>query len=243
MNKKLLILFISCIYPFFIQQASAINKQEVENIIHNYLLQNPEIMLEVQENLAKKQQTAILEERSKILQSYGNRIYNAGEDLVLGNPHAPHSIIEFFDYNCGYCKQSNAAMEALVAKHKDLRVIIKDLPILGEDSLQAHMISRAFRSVYPKKQQEFWHNMMNLNERATKKSTLDVAAKLGADTKLLESKLSNEQENKKLQAYLLENVQLGMALKIQGTPCYIVNNKIYDGAGDLEILAAEASKN
>ncbi|MDN5248758.1 thioredoxin domain-containing protein [Bartonella sp. TP] len=243
MNKKLLILLICCIYTFFIQQASAINKQEVENIIHNYLLQHPEIMLEVQENLAKKQQTAILEERSKILQSYGSRIYNASEDLVLGNPHAPHSIIEFFDYNCGYCKQSNAALEALVASHKDLRIIVKDLPILGEDSLQAHMIARAFRSLYPKKQQEFWHNMMNLNERATKKSTLELAAKLGADTKLLEQKLGDEKENKNLQAYLLENVQLAMALKIQGTPCYIVNNKIYDGVGNLELLANEASKN
>lgn len=242
MNKKLFILLICCIYPIFVQQSSAMNKNEVEKILQTYLLDHPEFMLRVQEALVKKQRGDLLEERTKILKTYGQHLYNVGEDLVLGQPHAPHSITEFFDYNCGYCKQNLPALQALVDKHKDLRIVLKDLPILGPDSLQAHMIARAFHSVLPKKQQAFWQSMMQLPERATKESSLSIAAKLGADTTLLQKKLTDPKENNNLQAYLLENIRLAMSLKILGTPCYIVNNQIYDGMVDLEKLADEASK-
>lgn len=213
-----------------------INKNSIEETIKEFFLKNPEFLLKIQETLFQKQHSALISERENILKKVLPTIYNKEEDLLLGNANAKHTIIEFLDFNCGYCKKSYLAAEDLLKKHSDLKIVLKELPILGEKSVLAHTVSRAFHKIMPNKQALFVHNIMSLSQTATLESAMLIAKDLGADTKLIKNMLANEQTKAKLQEYLLSNVKLAMSLKIQGTPAYIIDGKLFEGAVNLESI-------
>lgn len=226
--------------PAFISNLSnKVNKKAIEDTIKSFLLNNPEFILKVQQNLIQKQVSQIENERKKILSKVLPTIYNAKEDLLLGNANAPHTIVEFLDFNCSYCKKTYNTAENLVKTHPKIRIIIKELPILGVNSVLAHTVSRAFHELLPNKQEKFVHAMMSSQKPATKENALIVAKSLGADIKAIENKLENQDATLKLQQYLLANVKLAMSLKIQGTPAYIIDGHLIEGGINLQAIGEE----
>jgi protein-disulfide isomerase len=204
----------------------ASDKAEVEAIIREYLLKNPEIMLEVQKALEAKQAQARAENQAKTLADMKERIYSSVHQVEIGDKNAPITIVEFFDYNCGFCQRALADMNAFVAKDKDVRFILKEFPVLGEPSLEAHRVSLAFNRLMPEKAAQFHTELMSLQGRKDGAVATQLALKLGAD----EAALKAEMEKPEIMDAVREVYELADGLGITGTPSYVIGNEVVFGA-------------
>jgi len=108
-------------------------KKELGAFIKQYLIENPEVLLEAQAAYEKKQAAQQAEKSAKLVESNKEAIFQSANDIVLGNPKGSVSVVEFFDYNCHYCKQALADMDSIIAKDKDVRFVLKEFPILGPE--------------------------------------------------------------------------------------------------------------
>ncbi|WEZ83742.1 DsbA family protein [Rhizobium sp. 32-5/1] len=212
-------------------------KQEIGAFIKEYLVANPEILLEAQKALKAKQEQAQLEQAKAAITDNKDAIFQSVHDVTLGNPKGDVTIVEFYDYNCGYCKRALTDMDALLEKDKNVRFVLKELPILGPDSLAAHKVSAAFRLVAPEKYGEFHRALLGNEDRATEESAIAVAEELGVKEADLRAKMvdaSNDEGVK--EAYTLANT-----LGITGTPSYVIGNEAVFGAVGVEDLEAKVN--
>jgi protein-disulfide isomerase len=115
--------------PFTLEQ-----RQAIETIVRQYLLQNPEILVETSKELEKRQAALQAEDQKRIIVAKKARIFTAPSDFVLGNPTGDITVVEFFDYNCGWCKRAVDEVTKLVEADTNLRIVLKELPIFGDNS-------------------------------------------------------------------------------------------------------------
>lgn len=211
------------------QSAAALDAKEKEELgafVKEYLLANPEILLEVQEALAAKQRAKQQEAAAAAIAGNEKAIFNSAHDITLGNPKGDVTIVEFFDYNCGYCKRALSDMDQILEKDKNIRFVLKEFPILGPDSLAAHKVSAAFRAIAPEKYGDFHRALLSGEERATEETAIAVAAKLGVSEEQLREKMEDDpQDTAVREAYMLAN-----DLGITGTPSYVIGNEAVFGA-------------
>ena len=201
-------------------------KKEMGQFIREYLLENPEVMLEVQAALEEKQQSQRLEQAGQAVAANHDAIFNSQDDIALGNPDGDVTVVEFFDYNCGYCKRALADMEKVLATDPKVRFVLKELPILGPDSLDAHRVSNAVRLIAPEKYGEFHRALLGSTGTATEESAIEVAAALGiSEADLRKSMAENPNDQLVRDAYTLAT-----NLGVTGTPTYIVGNEALFGA-------------
>ena len=201
-------------------------KKEMGDFIREYLVENPEIMLEVQSALEAKQQAQRTTQASQAVAANHDAIFSSDNDVALGNPDGDVTIVEFFDYNCGYCKRALADMEQVVEKDPNVRFVLKEFPILGQDSLDAHRVSNAVRLLAPEKYKEFHRTLLSSTGMATEQSAIDLATSLGLDeAEIRKSMADSPNDNLVREAY-----QLATNLGITGTPTYIVGNEALFGA-------------
>ncbi|WP_332061099.1 DsbA family protein [Bartonella sp. CB74] len=215
--------------------APYINDHDIQEVVKNYLLTNPEIMIQMQFVLQKKLEK--LEEQrtqkqSSIINSLKKEIFQSPHDIILGNPNGKIVLVDFFDYNCKFCKSSYHHIESLIKEYPNLRVIVKDLPILGHDSTAAHTVAYAFRKQLPEKYPQFYKALLTNQGRANKATAIKIAVSLGAD----EKKLRNAIKDPTLLNSFKENIQIASALNITGTPSYIIGDKVLIGAVNKNIL-------
>lgn len=206
--------------------APAMTQQAVETIVRNYLLQNPEIMIEVQTALETKQTESAQAQISQVLESSKDQLYNAANDAVFGNPNGDVTVVEFFDYNCGYCKRALPDMEAIIKNDPNVRFVMKEFPILGPDSTRAHIVAQAFRALMPEKYAAYHEVLLGAQERATEETAIADAVKLGADEAALREKMKDPAITGSFQ----DTYQLAQKLNITGTPSYIIGNELVPGA-------------
>lgn len=224
----------------FIKQISShIDKTTVETIIRNYLINHPDIMVDVQQSLIKQQNQKISLERKSLLKKILPTLCDPKQDLIIGNVNAKHTIYEFLDFNCGYCKRSYSTLVNFVKKHPNIRVVIKELPILGNDSVAVHTVSRAFHSIMPSKQSLFVEKIMSSPNHANIDDAIAIAQKLGVKPSDITKQLNDQSKVKELQKYIRDNIRLAVSLKITGTPTYIFDDKVLDGAIDLNQIASK----
>ncbi|MCZ2328301.1 DsbA family protein [Bartonella sp. F02] len=211
-----------------------INDNYIRQIITDYLLNNPEILIQMQFSLQEK-----FNERKKqeiqTLKSWEKEIFQSSDDAILGNPNGKVTLVEFFDYNCKYCKTSYPHIMHLIKEHPNLQVIIKDLPILGPDSVEAHLVAYAFRKQFPQKYSQFYKMLLTSSGRANESKAIKIATSLGADETTLRKTIKDPNIMKKFQ----KNVQIASELNINGTPSFIIDDKIFVGAVGEDILKRE----
>lgn len=215
----------------------ATDRAAIETIVREYLLANPEVMVEVQAALETKQEDRQRVAQQATIASAKDEIFNASYDGIGGNPAGSVTIVEFFDYNCGYCKRAFPDMEALSSEDKDLRVVYKEFPILGPDSQKAHQISMAFRALMPEKWDQFHHTLMTSAERNGEDSAMKTALGLGAD----EAALRKEMENPAIAVAFNTTYELANKLAITGTPSYVVGKEVIFGALGKAVLEEKVS--
>lgn len=213
--------------------SAEMNRETVETIVRNYLLTNPEIMIEVQAALEEKQDAERQFAQTEAIRSSSDLIFNANYDGLVGNPAGTTTIVEFFDYNCGYCRRALSDMQELVAADPELRFVLKEFPILGPDSRKAHVVSMAFRALAPEQYGEFHEALLNFPGRANEDTAMKIALSFGIG----EEALRDAMNDTGIEAAFNETYALASELAITGTPSYVVGQEVIFGAQGRELLA------
>ncbi len=209
---------------------SAEQRQAIEAIVRDYLIKNPDVMLEVLEaakeklsNEAQAQRTAALAERRR-------EIFEDPNAPVAGNPKGDVTLVEFFDYRCGYCKQVAPAIEALLGEDKKLRVVYKEFPVLGPESVTAARAALAARK--QGKYEELHRALMTMKGQINEAAIFSAAKSAGIDVERLKRDMAAPEIDSMLQA----NHQLAAALDIRGTPGFVIGDEIVPGAVSIDAL-------
>lgn len=205
-------------------------KIEVEKIIHSYLLTNPEVISEAVIELNKRQKASADAATRKSIADQSNKIFNSSNQAVVGNPAGDITLVEFFDYNCGYCKKSLETVTQLIEKDPKLRVVLKDFPVLGPDSQEAAKVATAVRlQLTPQKFWEFHRNLLSTRGHVGREQALASAKAAGADMTALETAISAPET----EAALAEVLALAQLLRFQGTPAWVIGENTIEGAQSL----------
>jgi len=216
-------------------QANTLTKPEVEQIVRDYLLANPEILVEMSSLLRAKQEDQQAESDKALIKAHAKQLYG-NRDPESGNPKGALTIVEFFDYNCGYCKRAYPLGKQLMSEDKDVRYIYKQFPILSETSSFAARAALAVQFGQPDKYQAFHEQLYSHKGPLSDKAQVKQAAlAAGVDWSKLEAGLKDE----RIDQNLATNRALANALAISGTPAFIIGDQILRGAPrDLATLKA-----
>lgn len=227
-----LTLCVATTLPFSAHALDDKQKEEFGAFIKEYLIANPEIMLDVQNALEAKQEQARQDKATAAISDNKDEIFNSSSDLALGNPDGDVTIVEFFDYNCGYCKRALSDMDKVISSDSNVRFVLKELPILGPDSVAAHKVSDAFRKLAPEKYAEFHRTLLGSQGRATEDSAIAVATSLGVSEADIRAQMASNPNDQSVR----ETYQLASNLGITGTPSYVVGDEALFGALGAELL-------
>jgi len=214
--------------PAAAQDFSAAQRGEMEKIIKEYLIKHPEVLQEVMAELEKKQQLAETEKARSAVKNHSDALFNSPRQVVLGNPQGDVTFVEFFDYNCGYCKRALNDMVEIMGKDPKLKVVLKEFPVLGPGSVEAAQVAVAVRmqDKTGKKYLEFHQKLLGGRGQVDKAKALAAAKEVGLDMARLEKDLKSEEIGKTLD----ESMKLAEALGLNGTPSYVIGNDVVIGA-------------
>lgn len=202
------------------------DEARIGEIVRSYLVQNPEVLEEVQAALEAKRDEAQRIAQQETIANSSDIIFNADGDGVIGNPDAKVTIVEFFDYNCTYCRGALADLNAMVEADPDIRFVLKEFPILGPDSQKAHVVSMAFEALMPGKYPEFHRKLLAGPGRADEDRAIKIALELGAD----EAELREAMQNPAIPGKIRQTYALANRLGITGTPSYVLGDEVVFGA-------------
>jgi protein-disulfide isomerase len=202
-------------------------RDSIRAIIKDFLLKNPEVIQEALIELEKRQKDAEQQARRKITEDKTGPLFTAKHNTVFGNPNGNVTIIEFFDYNCGFCKRALVDLQKMIAEDKNVRVITKDFPVLGQGSMEAATVALAAKQqLSPDKLWSFHEKLLTVRGQVGRQQALDAAKNVGADM----ARLSRDIDGPAVRAAIEENIQLADALGLTGTPSYVVGDDIVVGA-------------
>lgn len=201
---------------------SAAQKAEIGAIVRDYLVKNPEVLIDVTRELEKRQAAAQAEQHEKLVTAKQAEIFRSTNDFALGSKDAKISIAEYFDYNCGWCKRAVSEVQKLVESDKNVRVVMKELPIFGPDSEFAAKAAMA-----SKVQGKYWdfHLALMKERRVTKANTLEIAQKVGLDVEKLKADMARPE----IEAALKATAATAQALGIEGTPGFVIDSRVNVG--------------
>lgn len=207
-------------------QTSPAQKEEFEKIIREYLLKNPEVIQEAIVELRKRQEQAEIKARSEALKTQRETLFNSPRGIVIGNPKGNVTLVEFFDYNCGYCKKALGDVNELLKNDPNIKIVLKELPILSEGSEEAARVAVAVRLQDPSKYLAFHRALLGGRGEANLQRALAAAQQAGLDVERIKKDLTNPE----VEATLKENAALAQALAISGTPTYVLGDQLIPGA-------------
>lgn len=198
---------------------AAADKAKIEGIVHDYILQNPEIILQAVQNLQQKQVDQARKSVQKtrdMAPKFAAELFGQSNDPFIGNPNAKITLVEFFDYQCPHCVAMVPVMDALIKANPDLRVVFKEFPIRGSVSEYAARVALVANA--EGKYFAFHKALMNGNEHLTKEAVLKVAKQVGLDPEKVKKDIESDAIKNKVQA----NVKLGQSLELIGTPAFFI---------------------
>jgi protein-disulfide isomerase len=213
---------------------------EIEKIIREYLLSHPELLQEVIAEMEKKQALADAEKHRAAIKEHEAIIFNSTRQVTLGNLQGDVTMVEFFDYNCGYCKRAVTDMLDMMKSDPKLRVVLKEFPVLGEGSTQAAQVAVAVRmqDKTGKKYLDFHQKMFASRGAIDKARAVAVAKEIGLDMSRLEKDMASDE----VKQTLAESFKVAEAMGLNGTPSYIVGNDVLIGAVGLDALRDKVNK-
>jgi len=203
---------------------------QVEAIVRDYLLREPEIIYRALQELQRREAAAEAERRKAALASRQDDLFHSAASPVGGNPEGDVTLVEFFDYRCGYCRRVVGSVRALVEQDEDLRVVFKEFPILGEDSV------RAARAALAAERQGLYlplHFALMATDDLSMDGIMQAAAGVGLDT----AQLAQDMASPEIQAEIEATYALARDLGIEGTPAFVIDDELIPGAVSRERLA------
>lgn len=208
------------------------DKAQVVEIIKETLNDNPEIILESVEKYRNAKMQEAVEEQKRKVRDLRPKLESNPTDPRIGNMNAGTKIVEFFDYNCGYCKKMGPIKAELIKSDSDLQFIFKELPIMSQSSLK---LTRAALSVYqiaPEKYASYQAALFALDKEPSDDDLVTLATSFGVDAAAFKAMVGDAKITKIIEG----NMQLAQEIGLRGTPFYVVNGEIIQGAADLEGL-------
>ena len=221
--------------PARAQSFTAEQRSEIERIVKDYLLSHPELLQDVMAELEKRQAQAEAEKHRAAVKEHGAALFASPRQVTLGNPQGDVAVVEFFDYNCSYCKRAMIDMLELIKGDGKLKFVLKEFPVLGDASLQAAQVAAAVRmqdKTGGKKYLEFHQKLLSGRGPADKARALAAAKEVGLDVARIEKDMASDE----VKATLEESFKLAEALGLNGTPSYVVGNDVVIGAVGLNAL-------
>ncbi len=221
-----LLLSIGLVSPSHATEDTRENQEYIESIIRQYILDNPEIIEEAIIQLQKREQAARDTTRRQALERHRTAIFNDPFSPISGSAadQAKVTIVEFFDYQCGYCRRSFSALKNTLDNDAGIRVVWKEFPILGPVSIIAAQAAMAARK--QGKYLDLHAALMNSKGRLNRDKIFEIAARVGLDL----NRLRLDMTDPDISAHFDETRKIADALQINGTPAFIVGNTIVDGA-------------
>ena len=206
-----------------------INEQEIENIIKKYILENPEILIESLEKFTANQKEKEQKSFVNILNNfYDTKVY---ESLPrIGNMDSKLIIIEFVDYNCGYCKKTLSTISKLMKNFDNIQIVFIDYPILSDSSEIAARASLAAN------EQNAYFEYHSILLNSTKSINENILYKIAKELSLDIEKFKKDISSEKIKNNIIKNIKFANSLKIKGTPTFIIGKQILPGAYDYEKL-------
>ena len=201
-------------------------------MVREYLLKNPEVIVEAIRELQRRDKVASAEQQFSVLKSMTAQLNENPNDPVIGNPDGDVTMVEFFDYRCGFCKRVFPDIMTLLKEDTNIRYVLKEFPILGDDSNYAHRAAMAVWLHQKDKYQPFHIAMMASKGSLTNDKVLDFAKSSGVDMDALPGQMKDPEIDKTFAATKAQ----ALALNITGTPAFIVGENIAPGAIPLSAM-------
>jgi protein-disulfide isomerase len=202
-------------------------KQEMGAFIRQYLVNNPDVLREAIEALDKRDKATAEAERQKVVVSQAGPLFSSKYQATIGNPKASATLVEFFDYNCHFCKGALPDVTKLMKDDPNLKLVLKDFPVLGPGSVEAAKVASAVRNQLPG--DKFWPfhaKLLAMHGPIGKTEALAVAKELGLDM----DRLAKDMDSSEVKDGLKEVMQLADSLQINGTPTFVVGQDLVVGA-------------
>lgn len=216
------------------QSFSGAQKTEIEKIIREYLVNHPEVLQEAIAALEKKHAADEAAKHQAAVKDNAEALFNSPRQVTVGNPLGDVTFVEFFDYNCGYCKRAMADMFDLMKHDPRLKVVLKEFPVLGPASVEAARVAIAVRmqDKTGKKYLDFHQKLMMGRGQADKARAIAAAKEAGLDAARIERDLNSDEVRQTLE----ESMKLAEKLGLNGTPSYVIGPNVVVGAVGLEQL-------
>ncbi|MCX7314234.1 MAG: DsbA family protein [Hyphomicrobiales bacterium] len=207
---------------------------EIEKIVREYLIKHPEVLQEAMAELEKKQAADEALKNQAAVKNNADIIFNSPRQVVTGNPQGDVTFVEFFDYNCGYCKRAMSDMVELMKSDPKLKVVLKEFPVLGPSSVEAARVAVAVRMQDKpgKKYMDFHQKLLTGRGQVDKARALAVAKEVGLDMARIERDLASDEVKQTLE----ESLSLAEKLGLNGTPSYVIGSNVVVGAVGLDKL-------
>ena len=210
--------------------------EAIEAVVRQYLLDHPEVVVEALKLYEQRQQAAEAERRKEAILALADELKAAPDDPVIGNPEGDVTLVEFFDYRCPYCKQMTVTLAQMIDEDPNLRVVMKEFPILSRESVQA---ARAAMAAQRQGKYEAFHfALMENGGGFSEDEILAVADSVGLDTE----RLSGEMQDPAIEVVLRDNHALAEKLGITGTPAFVIGDTMVPGAVSLDELRAKIAE-
>ena len=210
------------------QNFSPAQRGDIERVVHDYLLAHPEVIQEAMTELEKRQAAAEAEKHKVAVKEHAQKLFSSPNQVTLGNPTGNVTFVEFFDYNCGYCKRAMDDMLTLIKTDPKLKVVLKEFPVLGPGSVEAARVAVAVRmqDKTGKKYLEFHTKLLGGRGPADEAHALAVAKDVGLDM----GRLEKDMKSPEVKTTLDEDFKLAEALGLNGTPSYVIGSDVVVGA-------------
>jgi protein-disulfide isomerase len=216
------------------QNFSGAQKSEIEKIIRDYLVANPEVLQEAIAALEKKQAADEAQKHQAAVKDNAEAIFNSPRQVTVGNPQGDVTMVEFFDYNCGYCKRAMVDMMDLMKHDPKLKVVLKEFPVLGPASVEVARVAVAVRmqDKTGKKYLDFHQKLLSGRGQVDKARAVAAAKEVGLDVARIERDLNSDEVKQTLE----ESMKLAEKLGLNGTPSYVIGPHVVVGAVGVEQL-------
>lgn len=236
-NKLLSLLFVFLLLPAPLLAAPSTDakalspeqRKAIESIVHEYLVSNPAVVREAIEALQKQEEAQQQQQRALVFQQHATELFQDPASPVGGNPNGDVTVVEFFDYQCGYCKKVAPAVEALIERDPNVRIVYKEFAILGEQSVTA---ARAALAAHRQGKYVEYHQALMTSGSIDDDTLKTSAEKLGLNYATMQKDMTDLA----LQALLDKNFNLARELDITGTPAFVIGDRLIPGAVSTDTL-------
>jgi protein-disulfide isomerase len=223
------------------ESPEGLDKENIEIIIKDYLMNNPEVIISAIEKLQRQKMVKMAENAKNYIEEKNPEMQDAVSSPIIGNANGDFIIVVFYDYNCSFCKKGDRYIHQLIGKYNNLKVILKPFPILGENSLYLAKLALSIYKIAPEKFVAIHEAMMGMNDLSK-----DTIGKLLKSNDIDISAIEQEMGKAEIQSSIDKNFEFANNLGIRGAPAFIIDGKLVPGLiklEDFERIIEEKSAN